>query len=282
MVKLNQTSSSTSTKYGFDAGSKDELLNEVFELVLESYFDSYDEDLKIDTNTLEMTLKSTNTQPSDVEMWDEYITEIKSKSLITKFKTKLKTYLNSFTYGSGFMNKAAKKKHKAKLKARPRPRYNIIGRGAISPDESQVTRTHKGKFLDLNKFVIDADRLSNNEVLIRYPKNGKKKGDIFQVSDDIRDMIMNIGNNKFDMNRYMSLSKSDKKQFCKFCDMCHMDIGLPNDFEDEENQYKIYLGSHEAGNSEPILKYLLDQYVNKKTLSKINYLEALKIISQKI
>ena len=77
------------------------------------------------------------------------------------------------------------------------------------------------------------------------------------------------------------MNKKDKKELIKFCDICHIDHQLPVEYEDEQNQYKIYLGSHEAGNSAPLLKYLFEQYNNKKTLSKKNYLDALEIIAQK-
>lgn len=140
--------------------------------------------------------------------------------------------------------------------------------------------TKDATFLELNKYIIDADKLKNdNQCDIRYALNGKRLK-TFKCNDAIKDMIVDLTDNTFSLSKYGKLNQQDKKFILKFAEQAHIDVGMTDSIEDANIQYKVYEGELEAGNPAPMVKYLFDSF-SRGRLPKQDYLNALNEIYKK-
>ena len=227
-------------------------------------------------NDDELKNKVTELKKNDKKMMDGAISDFRFAASQHQINIAAANTPVSSSSGRGFKNKIKKTQKKTNYKV-------IRGSGSIETlniHQNDSTSSRK-LYYDLNKFVLDSDDINKNICRLKYTNNSTTQLKPFKVSDPVKDMIIDVAKNtKFKMKSYMDLSEDDKIVFSDFCDKTHINIDLPSDHKKQENDYKILLGAHNSGNSQPILSYLFREFCGGK-LKKQDYLDALKDLVEK-
>jgi hypothetical protein len=140
----------------------------------------------------------------------------------------------------------------------------IVGKGmaegvndAKKSKESVMKKIINGKYIDLNK-------LKNNIICIRYCKTRALVPNVKvqHVSNDIKEIINDIIEDKFEKRLYEKLNINDKRLVKRIVDSLKLDIDLHSK-EDEEyaRQFDVVLGEWKGGNNNDMIKAKLKQYI---------------------
>jgi len=142
-------------------------------------------------------------------------------------------------------------------------KHRIVGKGmegvndAKKSKESVMKKIINGKYIDLNK-------LKNNIICIRYCKTRALVPNVKvqHVSNDIKEIINDIIDDKFEKRLFEKLNVNDKRLVKRIVDSLKLDIDTSSK-EDEEyqRQFEICLGEFHAGNTNPQIKAKLKQYI---------------------
>ena len=137
----------------------------------------------------------------------------------------------------------------------------IHGRGHT--EHQTVSFKKNWKYYD--RIYIDLDRLKNNVLFIKFINNNisLQKLKTQNISDDLRDMIMDTINDRYNKKLFNTLEDSDKRIFRFVAKAFKMRLDIPEDEVDVEfrEKYKILIGSFLSGNDSPELKKELLKYI---------------------
>ena len=131
----------------------------------------------------------------------------------------------------------------------------------------------KEKYIRLNKFMVDLPSLENKNIInLKYVSNQKihPKFPRQKISNKLRDIIrILIVDGEFSKDEFELLSKDDQIIFYNFTDYAHIDVGLQNS-NDIQNEYDILLGEFKSGNKNEVirnkLKSLISSAINNKDI----------------
>ena len=147
----------------------------------------------------------------------------------------------------------------------------MCGGGGYEPLEEGVEYTkNQNDYVRLNKMMIDMTALNENKIKLQYvsTRNTCACCPRQNISHNVKEMIMDVFQDKFYREKYDDMSQKDKTLFLKFCDSCHINVGI-NSLDEFKKASEILLGEHRAGNSESInqLKEMIGQAIIDKQLS---------------
>ena len=110
----------------------------------------------------------------------------------------------------------------------------------------------KRRIVQLNKYYIDMDSLDNNIIKVKYVKNRNILPNLpitYNISDDVKNTIIDVTNNKFNKEMYNKMNMTDKELIKAFLNACHISVqGLKLNDKDFEEQLNILYGQYNAGN----------------------------------
>jgi len=145
----------------------------------------------------------------------------------------------------------------------------VYGRGVSVETQTQPQKTSRynkdRKYFD--KIYIDLGKLKKNNILFcKYIINNsniqKLKTQI--VSNDVKDVIIDIIDNKYNAKVYKSLNDNDKRIIRNFVKAFKFDLEFDDEDNDKfNNQFQILLGSYYSGNDSPEVKTQLRSYVRR-------------------
>jgi len=138
----------------------------------------------------------------------------------------------------------------------------IHGRG-----EPEVKKSKKYKSFRIyyDKLYIDTKKLEDNILFCKYIHNNtnipKLKTQI--ISNDLKDLINDVLNDRYNKKLYEALTDLDKRTFKVFNKAFKFNLNVPDDSEDAEfkEKFKILVGSYYSGNYSEELKKELKKYV---------------------
>jgi hypothetical protein len=134
-------------------------------------------------------------------------------------------------------------------------RRKIVGRG--SSDDSETRKEFNGKFIDLRK-------LKDNILTIKYVKTGAYIPNVKSqhVSEDTKEVINDLINEKFDNRLFQKLPDTDRRLVKRVIKAFKLTVDDKDVSEEEHRkQYDIILGQFKSGNTSPLIKNKLRQYV---------------------
>jgi hypothetical protein len=134
-------------------------------------------------------------------------------------------------------------------------RRKIVGRG--SSDDSETRKEFNGKFIDLRK-------LKENILTIKYVKTGAYIPNVKSqhVSDDTKEVINDLLNEKFDNRLFQKLPDTDRRLVKRVIKAFKLTVDDKDVSEEEyKKQYNVVLGQFRAGNNSNLIKNKLRQYV---------------------
>ena len=123
--------------------------------------------------------------------------------------------------------------------------------------ESVMKKIINGKYIDLNK-------LKNNIICIRYCKTRALVPNVKvqHVSNDIKEIINDIIDDKFEKRLYEKLNVNDKRLVKRIVESLKLDIDTSSKEDDDyQRQFEICLGEFHGGNTNPQIKAKLKQYI---------------------
>jgi hypothetical protein len=140
-------------------------------------------------------------------------------------------------------------------------KHVYFGRGATKPEKKQ-----KVERFYFNKYYVDLKKLKNNILCVKYAMNDAHipTVKVQNVSNDVKEMVLDILNKKYDERLFKKLSEADKRVIKRFVkatkldDEIVVDDELDNDFQ---RQYEILLGELNSGNTSQLVKDQLKRYV---------------------
>lgn len=180
----------------------------------------------------------------------------------------------------GLAGKGLKKPKQPKKDRKQYIKFVMRGSGALEVNLDDGSRYTKDEYVRLNKFMLNKTKLlDDNEVVLKYIKN-RDISCYFpktKVSDQVKDMISDIADDKFHQQKYDELTDAERRIVLRFCDACHIDIGKTSD-EDLQKTFEILKGEFEAGNTNAIqqMKYIISDMINSR---QINMKAGLKLLS---
>jgi hypothetical protein len=139
----------------------------------------------------------------------------------------------------------------------------IVGKGmegvneAKKSKETVMKKIINGKYIDLNK-------LKNNIICIRYCKTRALVPNVKvqHISNDIKEIINDIIDDKFEKRLYEKLNVNDKRLVKRIVDSLKLDIDTSSKEDDEyARQFDVVLGEWKAGNNNDMIKNKLKQYI---------------------
>ena len=108
------------------------------------------------------------------------------------------------------------------------------------------------------------NKLKNNIICIRYCKTRALVPNVKvqHVSNDIKEIINDIIDDKFEKRLYEKLNVNDKRLVKRIVDSLKLDIDTSSK-EDEEyaRQFDVVLGEWKSGNNNDMIKAKLKQYI---------------------
>lgn len=153
--------------------------------------------------------------------------------------------------GEGMRGKKVyKTKHKRRI---------IVGRGAaVHEVQSNTHGNSKLVHRQLNKYLINADKLSNNIISARLSSSGNRiqKGYLAKdqhVSSEVGKLIEDICEDEFSIQRYNKLPKKDKEILYNFLDAAHVEINGIQNSNDKELEANVLFGEYNSGNKLPYI-----------------------------
>ena len=180
---------------------------------------------------------------------------------------------------SSSLESALKKGEGLKRDPRGRKKAVRIGKGI----------TEEPRYFEINGKLVNLDELRRNKLKVQFAKTYAQVsnlGGIPMLSDELRDCIMSVCEDKYNKRLYKLLSVSDKKIFARFV----RNLKIPNvDIDSEDlnvdwNKYNILLGEFQAGNDNKDLIKELKKYIRiameDKRISKADGLQLLLEIAE--
>ena len=141
----------------------------------------------------------------------------------------------------------------------------IYGRG-LSEAKSE-DKKYKPYRKYYNKIYIDLNKLKKNVLFCKYiQKHTNVVGLRTQsISDDLRDLIFDTINEKYNKKVFTTLNTTDKAIFKRFAKAFKFNLDIPDDAELSEfrEKFKVLVGSWYAGNDSDELKKELIKYVRQ-------------------
>jgi len=220
---------------------------------------------------------------NDVKYFEEYDLTAEEKTLLKKKKssidktlTKLnkdENYYPTRTFNDEIENLYNQLIQKP-IKGKGYRKKLIFGRGYEKV---------KKNLAQINKYYIDLDALNKNVLKLKYVKNRNivpncpiQRG----ISDDVKNMIIDITENNFYKEKYNKLSERDKQIFIDFCNSAHLDVGISLDKTNEdEKQLNILYGAYMAGNKDEKIITQIKKLLSKAMkLNKISSKQAISIL----
>ena len=140
----------------------------------------------------------------------------------------------------------------------------ILGKG--EDDGVIETKQQKGGVEKkiINGTYIDLGKLKNNIISVRYVSTCAMipTVKVWSISNDVKEIIEDIINKKYDKRLYGKRTLNNKRLNKRIVTALKLDIDV-HDKSDEEyqRQFEITLGEFESGNSNPLIKHKLKQYV---------------------
>lgn len=161
------------------------------------------------------------------------------------------------------------------LRNNRKPIKFILGKG--------IEKTPRCEWRQLNKYMVNMDKLKNNILQIKYASTGNysnKIGKTKKLNPNIAKLIMYLVDDYFDINLFNNISQADKYEFITFCNNAHINLELPDDRQFKK-EFEILIGEYDAGNNNPKLKTSIIKKVNDAIkLKYISKTEGLKIINE--
>ena len=163
-------------------------------------------------------------------------------------------------------------------KPRKTRRKKVVGRGATSLQMSPK------RYVDINdKYCVDMQMLESQNILkVKYLSNRfcLPHFSPIDVSNDLRDVVIDTINGQFNQRLYDKLSIIDKRLFGRFVNSVHIQLQLPPvDDVDFQSRFEIVQGEIESGNDSPEVKReykrLLTLAYHEKIISHRKLLELL-------
>lgn len=131
------------------------------------------------------------------------------------------------------------------------------------------------EYKDIN--MIDMTRLNKNYLCVKYIKTRNTVTTIpkIMISSNVRNMIIEILDDKFNKDKFNKLNEHDREIIKSFAGNCKINLGIP-DSDSVQEQYQLLLGEYYAGNTSPVVIKSLKRYVSlavaKKLISKTDTL----------
>ena len=158
--------------------------------------------------------------------------------------------------------------------ANKQPVRLIYGRG-LQDDETVVERTsykkptvptYKAHHRYFDKIYIDMNRLKNNQLFIKYIYNNVslKQLPTMTISDDLKEIVMDTINNRYNKKIFNTLNDNDKRLFRLIVKAFKLKtVDIPEDAEQKEfrEKYRVLVGSYLSGSDSPEIKKELLKYV---------------------
>ena len=133
----------------------------------------------------------------------------------------------------------------------------ILGKGMVEgvndakkSKETVMKKIINGKYIDLNK-------LKNNIICIRYCKTRALVPNVKvqHISNDIKEIINDIIDDKFEKRLYEKLDMNDKRLVKRIVDSLKLDFDLHSKEDDEyQRQFDVVLGEWKSGNNNDMIK----------------------------
>jgi hypothetical protein len=126
-------------------------------------------------------------------------------------------------------------------------------------------KKYKSYRLYYNKIYIDLNKLKENILFCKYISNNTNipKLKTQHISNDLKDLIDDVLNDRYNKKLYETLTDSDKTIFKMFNKMFKFKLDVPDATEETEfrEKFKILVGSYYSGNNSEELKTELKKYV---------------------
>lgn len=131
-----------------------------------------------------------------------------------------------------------------------------------------------------NKFMIDMNKLKYNILCLKYKSTKAYKLRPMNISDDVKDVILDILNNRFNKKIFDKLDNNEKVIIENFIKVMKFDdLGVDDSttiklFKD----FEILRGSYLAGNnSKEVKNALKDHILQLIELKKISHIQGMRI-----
>lgn len=144
----------------------------------------------------------------------------------------------------------------------------IIGMGKAHYEPTLSKR----KYISDDKFYIDNKKLKDHILCIKYTKTESNLPMLRpqSISNDLKELIQDTIDDKFDNRIFKKLNESDKRVFKRFCSVCKLDIEI-DDPDDKlfQQRFEILKGQFLSGNSSiqnknELKRYILEAYNTNK------------------
>jgi hypothetical protein len=140
----------------------------------------------------------------------------------------------------------------------------IIGRG-LSTNTDEKYKPYR-KYYD--KIYIDLNKLKKNILFCKYIQTSANITGLRTqtISDDLRDLISDTINEKYNKKVFSQLSTTDKiifKKFIKAFKFSHIEVPEDDDVQEFQKKLRVLVGSWYAGNDSPELRKELIKYVRQ-------------------
>jgi hypothetical protein len=136
--------------------------------------------------------------------------------------------------------------------------------------QSKIKISDGRKYYD--KVYIDMRRLVKNQLFCKYIKGNIMIPNLRtqNISNDLKDVIMNIINNKFNQKEYNLLTSKDKQIVKVFVKIFKYDLTIHDDEDIKfSNDFNVLLGEYEAGNDNIEIKKSLKKFVKIAMIKKL-------------
>ena len=139
-----------------------------------------------------------------------------------------------------------------------RKRRQIIGRGSPLPTSRNIDKR------EIGKFTVDLSKLKQNILSVKYSScRGSVAGiKVERVSDDVKNVIMDIVDDKYNSNLFKKMMTDDQRIVSNFVRTLKIQNVDMDDFDRAyQHEYELLLGEVNSGNNNEKIKKQLKQYI---------------------
>ena len=116
-------------------------------------------------------------------------------------------------------------------------------------------RGSSGEEETLHRYYVDTKRLNNGVLCVRYRKNHAVKMKPIEISQAVKECILDICNDRFSSRIYDTLSDEEKKIIYRFAKELNLPLDIKNEsVENTFKEFEILKGEIVAGNDNPEVK----------------------------
>jgi hypothetical protein len=116
-------------------------------------------------------------------------------------------------------------------------------------------RGSSGEEETLHRYYVDTKRLNNGVLCVRYRKNHAVKMKPIEISQAVKECILDICNDRFSSRIYDTLSDEEKKIVYRFVKELNLPLDIKNEsVENTFKEFEILKGEIVAGNDNPEVK----------------------------